>query len=182
MITRLGPNEFLIDVVFESGGKSVKSPVILDTGASGPIVAYLDSKFAANLGIKTGEIYPVTGIGGTTIGWKGKIDKISISDNPDCALENQEIVMVDLPAFRAQGAGLLGLEFIKRTKMLLEFTPDTVKIGCFGKAPKSVKMLYPRGSGFEMFTALLIQIAALLGFTGVAIYLFFSTLKKPDKA
>lgn len=179
MITKVGPDSLLIDVVFENGGKKITSPIILDTGASGPVTAYIDSKFAAKLGIKLGHPFPVNGVGGSSLGWKGTIDKLMISDNPDCVLTDQSVVVLDLGvAFRLQGAGLLGLEFIKRANMLLEFTPDTVKIGCLGKPPKLVTMRYPKSPGAEMAIPAVIQIGAFLGLSVASIYFIVTTLNR----
>lgn len=176
MIKRVGPDSLLIDVDFENDGKKIRSPIILDTGASGPVTAFIDTKFAAKIGIKVGSPFPVNGVGGSALGWKGSIGKMSISDNPDCVLENQDVVVLDLGvAFRIQGAGLLGLEFIKRGNMVLEFaregTRDAIKIGCFGKPLKTVRMLYPKPFGAEVLIPGFIQFAALVGFTAYGIYL-----------
>jgi hypothetical protein len=185
MITRVGPDSLLIDVVFENGGKKITSPIILDTGASGPVTAYIDSKFAAKLGIKAGSPFPVAGVGGGTLGWTGTIDRMSITDNPDCTLDNQQVVILDLGvAFRIQGAGLLGLEFIKRAKMALEFTDepgygDRVKIGCLGKPQKVVNIRYPGNPGAALLVPGLIQLGAILGFSVLSIYLVITSLN-PD--
>jgi hypothetical protein len=179
VITRVGPDSLLIDVVFEHDGKTIKSPIILDTGASGPVTAYIDTKFAAKLGIKVGQPFPVAGVGGTALGWAGTINKLSIADNPDCVLTNQNVVVLDLGvAFRIQGAGLLGLEFIKRANMLLEFTQNKVKIGCFGKPPKEVAILWPKSPGPAVFIPTIIQAIAFLGLGVTSIYLIVTSPRK----
>ena len=182
MITRVGPDSLLIDVVFENGGKKITSPIILDTGASGPVTAYIDSKFAAKLGIKAGDPFPVNGVGGASLGWTGTIDKMSITDNPDCSLDNQQVVILDLGvAFRIQGAGLLGLEFIKRANMALEFTNESgygnqVKIGCFGKPQKVVTIKYPGSPGAALLIPGAIQLVSFLGLAAASIYTILTTL------
>lgn len=126
----LGRGLILTPVTFSYGGKSITAPVVVDSGAEG--FAAVDRPFAEKLGIPLTLAGFAYGVGGSTLSWNGKLDKMKLKDVPACSVDGVTVGVSDIPLLRPNAVALLGLNFMSKTGATIRFAPGKVTMECPG--------------------------------------------------
>jgi len=149
MAMQLMKGAILIDVAFQTEAGIQTAPMVLDTGAEG--FGVIDTDFAKKLGVPLTGGMPVSGVAGTATAYDVYLKQISLKGVPDCVIDDKSgtLRMLALPLgplFRKNAAGLLGLDFMRKAQMTIEFPPA----GPYGSLPENVLIRCKTGKAVEM--------------------------------
>jgi len=117
-----------IPVRIEYQGRVVNTTALHDTGAE--TFAFIDQSIARKLGLPQGSAQGYSGIAGSSVGFKSKVDRITVTTAPNCSLAPVNVIVgnVDIPNVEL----LVGEYFMRSVGMVTETNEKQVVISCKG--------------------------------------------------
>lgn len=126
-------SQIVVKAIFAKGRKSVVVPVLVDTGAE---VCIITSDYAKDLGLKKAFSGRLVGAGGGRDIYYARVSSIKIRDTR-CESGPIIVAVVNESVFPLGGltglGGILGLDFMKKTRMNIAAAAATGVVRCGAK-------------------------------------------------